>query len=223
MSGKIYTPEQLEDEIIEARSLISPNKSFFFYDEMFYNAGPTANYELEGTFAVSTAVGGVIAETSGVIAGNRARVNHTTSQRDINPAKDTNCIMKFRTDNTVQVRHFIGFFDALPTNANPPVEPANGIYFRRTDAAAGGNWFAVTRNTNVETAVDTGIAADAVDHEFKIIIRGSIIKFFIDGVLKATITTNIPTANLFHGFVWVTTEAVAKTDRIDSLLIWSKR
>lgn len=67
----------------------------------------------------------------------------------------------------------------------------NGAYFRFNET---GNWYAVTRNVGAETATDTGIVNSTSWRQFKIVTASdySNIKFYIDGVLKATHTTNLP-------------------------------
>lgn len=74
-------------------------------------------------------------------------------------------------------------------------ESTDAIYFRYTHSVNAGNWQAVTRRNNVETAVDTGIAASTTDWRvFDIIVNsdGTSVAFYIDQTLVATITTNIP-------------------------------
>lgn len=61
-------------------------------------------------------------------------------------------------------------------------------------AAWGGNWFLRTMSGGVETAVDTGVALDTSWHVFRIDVGSGQVDAYIDGVLKATSTTNIPTA-----------------------------
>ncbi|MEK7169520.1 MAG: hypothetical protein AAB700_01620, partial [Patescibacteria group bacterium] len=70
------------------------------------------------------------------------------------------------------------------------------IYFRATGA---GNWFAVTREASIETATDTGIAQLTSFQIFKIVTNsaGTSVGFYINNVLKATHTTNIPTTSLY--------------------------
>ena len=73
-------------------------------------------------------------------------------------------------------------------------EPDDGVYFRHS---LDGNYIAVCRASNVESVVDTAIAAATpTDHDFAIVFETASAKFYIDGVLKATITSNIPTADL---------------------------
>lgn len=75
-------------------------------------------------------------------------------------------------------------------------DPASGIYFR---AVGTGNWYAVTRAINIETSTNCGIAQSTSYKQFKITSNstGTSISFYIDGVLVATHTTNIPTDQLF--------------------------
>jgi len=73
-------------------------------------------------------------------------------------------------------------------------ESTDGIYFRSTN---GDNWFAVCRSNNTESVTDTGIAIGALDayrnFEIRVNATGTSVTFFIDDVIYATITTNIPT------------------------------
>jgi hypothetical protein len=74
--------------------------------------------------------------------------------------------------------------------------PANGIYFRHI---GGGNYIGVCRSASVETTLNTGVAAaNGVFHTLKFVVNGATsVEFFVDGVSKGTITTNIPTTNLY--------------------------
>lgn len=195
---------------------IDPATKWSFYDEMFYTITGAVPYESEGTFAVVAGIGGIIQYTSGAVAGNRGRLNQSITQSPIDPTKDVLFIMKSNTLQTVQVNHFVGMFSALPTAASPPVQPDDGIYFRRLDAVAVANWFAVCRKAGVETAVDLEVAGDANAHDFNIIVKNAKVQFFIDGKLKTTIETNVPVVALAGGNVWVTREAVAKVNTVDA-------
>lgn len=83
-----------------------------------------------------------------------------------------------------------GFIDSISA------ESIDGVFFRYTHSVNGGRFQAVTRNNNTETAADTGItAAINTTYAFRIEVDTSIpeARFYIDGALVATITTNIPT------------------------------
>lgn len=72
-----------------------------------------------------------------------------------------------------------------------------GAYFLYDRANKGANWWAVTANgTGSYTYSDTGVAADTSWHKFGVLVDTSgNAKYYIDGVLKATISTNLPSAS----------------------------
>jgi hypothetical protein len=77
----------------------------------------------------------------------------------------------------------------------PPQATLGGAYFRYTHGTNSGKWEAVTATLPASlTATDTGIAADTSFHRYtiKVIQSGSVL-FYIDGVLVATNSTNVPT------------------------------
>lgn len=219
----VYDKDQILENVAEFRQFVEPRISHGYNNDMFYSASPTVDFGVEGTFSVIAGRGGVIQYLSGAVAGNRARLNGDPTQLGIDTGKSFKLMMRAATNQTAQCRHFYGVFSALPTAANPPVEPADGIYFRRSDAGGAVNWFAVARTASVETAVDTGVLGDVNMHDFVIFKSGSVVFFFIDGVLKATISTNVPASAQFEGLVWVTLEAVAKSDKLDTIIVYNAR
>ena len=73
--------------------------------------------------------------------------------------------------------------------------PSNAIYFGYTTSAS--NWWARTYSSTTATSTDTGVAISTTTFQkLKIIATPSSVAFYIDDVLKATITTNIPTSNM---------------------------
>lgn len=83
----------------------------------------------------------------------------------------------------------LGFIDSSGAG-----ECVDALMFRYSDAGSTPNWFAVARNNNVETSVNTGVAATTNFSRFNIKLNeaGTSATFFIDDILVATITTNIP-------------------------------
>ena len=196
---------------------------YFLSDEMVYDDVTDIPFETEGTVSQADAGIGVIDVLTGGAAGNRARLNMTSTSKRINPTKTQ--FVKLLGNNTAQTNahDFVGLFSALPTAAVPPVDPANGIYFRNKNAGAVVNWFAVSRKANVETAVDTGISATAQPKFMEIRITSTEITYYIDDVLVATISTNLPTVSLFWGVITVTQVATVKSFGIDMMLLTGKR
>ena len=90
----------------------------------------------------------------------------------------------------------------------------NGAYFR---SSGSGNWYAITRSGAIETATDTGVAQASSFKQFKIVINSNYtsIAFYIDNVLKATHTTNLPSGNLSPRVQIVTTSGTDYSFDID--------
>lgn len=222
--GKIYRESQVQLGILLASMLQGPRDQVFDWDDMFYNANPSGKYETEGTYAQQPSNGAVISFASGAVAGNRARLNVGLNNTDLLGTLDYDFTLRGIASSAVNNDLFIGAFSGLPTAASPPVEPANGVYFRLKGVAGTEHYFAVARAGGVETAVDTGLQRTSGDFvDFRIEHADGRLRYFMDGVLVATITTNIPTVNLFTGFVTVTREAVAKTIFADTRVVWARR
>ena len=74
--------------------------------------------------------------------------------------------------------------------------PSDGIYMDRP--AIGGNWHAVTRASASETDTDTGVASNSTNwFTMEIIREGSTVRFYIDHLLEATHTADLPTGAMF--------------------------
>lgn len=82
-----------------------------------------------------------------------------------------------------------GFSDAN----NSVTAITDGVYFRYIDTDSSGRWIAVTESngTKTEDETDITVAADT-DYELEISVLGGNAYFYINKVLKSTITTNIP-------------------------------
>lgn len=112
----------------------------------------------------------------------------------------------------------IGFLDTTATG-----DPAHGAYFRYTDGTNGGRWQCITSQASTRTTNDSGITADTNYHAFTIEINeaGTSTTFFIDGVLVATITTNIPNGTLAQafGYGWKIEKSVGTT-QVNQSIDW---
>ncbi len=105
---------------------------------------------------------------------------------------------------------YIGFIDNSGAG-----DMSNGAYFRYTNAVNGGRWQCVTSAGAVQTSTDSGVFADNQYHAFTIEINeaGTSVGFYIDGVLVATNTTNIPNGTLAQafGYGWKMEKSVGTT------------
>jgi hypothetical protein len=78
-------------------------------------------------------------------------------------------------------------------NTTTSTAPTNGAYFEYDRANYGANWQLVTVAASTVTRVDTGVAAIGLFRLFEIEVTGnSEVNAYIEGVLVATSTTNIP-------------------------------
>lgn len=84
-----------------------------------------------------------------------------------------------------------------------------------SDSATSANWIAASRNGGTPTSNVTDVAIDTNWHETQIICRTGSILFLLDGILKSTITTTIPTGGLQLYAYGITTGAAARTVRMD--------
>jgi len=104
---------------------------------------------------------------------------------------------------------FAGLMDGNPSAADPPVEPSNGIYFMVANAAAQGNAICKTRAASVETSTDSGTTLDTKHPEVRVVSPAEV-RFYIEGILEATHTTNIPSGAVNIRAVILTRVAAAK-------------
>jgi hypothetical protein len=84
---------------------------------------------------------------------------------------------------------YAGFFDLLTDT------PAEGAYFRYSDNVNGGDWECVTVSGSTETLTDSNVAVTvSTFNKLRIEVNGAgtEAKFYIDGSLVATHTTNMP-------------------------------
>lgn len=98
----------------------------------------------------------------------------------------------------------------------------NQIVFYAHDAAgATPNWFAKCVEAGAPTTIDTGIAIDTSGQLLSIEYLSDIaVKFYIDGVLKATVVTNIPSLSFMEPrFEIITQNAGARMFRLQDMIL----
>lgn len=91
------------------------------------------------------------------------------------------------TTTTYTVR--LGLLDSVTA------EPVDGVFFRYSHGLNGGRWQAVCRTNNIETVADTGVLAAAgawLTFEVNVNAAGTAAVFRIDGLVVATLGTNLP-------------------------------
>ena len=105
--------------------------------------------------------------------------------------------------------------------SNLPSAASNGAWFGKT--TAGPNWVCVTHDGATSTIVDSTVAADTAWHRFRIVYSGATaddsgvgrVLFFIDGVLRANITTTLPTTAGYAAPYFATERSVLGASAVD--------
>lgn len=102
-----------------------------------------------------------------------------------------------RISTTVTMRYWIGWTTATGSSMLSTATPAQNYAAFRYDTGAGDTTYVCKSSGNsggAVTSTDTFITPDTSNHIFRIVEDSSVpnFKFYIDGVLKCTHTTNIP-------------------------------
>jgi hypothetical protein len=116
--------------------------------------------------------------------------------------------LQILSNGTDRYQSIFGFGDSLVA-----ADSTNGMYFRYKDDVNSGKWQAVTSSGGVRTATDTGVTATTTFSIFDIRVNaaGTSVTFYIDDVLVATNTTNIPTSTQKFGPQWSMLKSVGTT------------
>ncbi len=134
-----------------------------------------------------------------------------------NPVLEARVMVSATTDQFIR----IGFTNAV-LGADTVTDSTNGIYFRKK--AASTTWEAVTRSASTETMYDTGIvvsntALQTLRIEIDDGVATNVVRFFINGTLATTTTTNVPTVNMG----WSVTNGISTATAVRDLIIdWIK-
>lgn len=100
-------------------------------------------------------------------------------------------------NSTADVRMIIGMCASAGYGHFASTLPASSVVFRYDTAAGDTSWKCITKDGTTATTTDSAVPADTNLHQFDIIFDDSTntYTFYIDGVLKATHTTNLPVAS----------------------------
>lgn len=197
--GAVITIEADEREFIGQYEPEGVSETKVYFDWDFFGNNTMANGDNLGPFTVSVAGGGTVTTLAeagfgagaielrmdGAGVGTVAEVFSAGAKPD---QIDARLLVRTKQPNTdAALDRMIGF------GTSSSLIPVNGVFFRSDGDGASTNWFAVCRAGGVETAVNTGQALDNTWHDFKIRQAGtSAVQFLIDGVIVATIVTDIP-------------------------------
>lgn len=196
---------------------------FYDYDEFMYVASPAQSWDTQGDTYDSAQNSGMAVLATGGMDGDGAWLTKVANSVTLRLPQIFNLIWRAWPQNSVNFYVFVGLMRTLPTEANPPVEPTDGYYFRALNDAAPVNWEAVKQDTGVETAVDTGVLFDTDPHDFKILADGDNVKFYIDGTLVATIAQGAANNTIYPGIEGVSQHAGSDQIYVDAYRLQGTR
>jgi hypothetical protein len=151
------------------------------------------------------------AATTGSSAGMHNNGNHLTRT-----GRNIYFAAKVKLQETAATRVWIGLFFSSQGTVLAADTLGDFMGFRYSTVTADTNWKACNGLVS-QTTTDSGVAADTNIHLFEIVCDDSVpnIKFYIDGTLVATNTTNLPSADNLQVVIGETTQAnVAKNIRV---------
>ncbi len=117
---------------------------------------------------------------------------------------------------------YTGFMNYTSGSSPSTGDPAAGIFFKHNDDISA-NWQVVTRNSSTSTTTTTTIAVTADQwYKLRFVVNaaGNSVEFYIDDVLVATHTTNIPTSTTGMRIVAKTEKTSGNTDMTFSTDWW---
>lgn len=136
------------------------------------------------TVDVIDGIGGQVNVTSGSVADDYAELR--VSNKTLIKSANFKVAGRFKLSSNLNTVVEFGLFG----------DSNNLIRFVYDESATPGNWSGETINSGTSTSTDTSVAADTNWHIFEIRGTDTDIKFYIDGTLRATNTTNLPSALL---------------------------
>mgnify|MGYP002777140876 CR=1 FL=1 len=148
-----------------------------------------------GTYGVngSERAYGVLQLDTGTTSAGRATLNRLINQVQIGYAYyEQVWRLALEALSTGAERFLVTFGFIDNTGAG---DHSDGVYFRYSDNLNGGQWQCVARQAGVEAVVNTSVAANTIYNIFKIEINttGTQADFYINDVLVASLTSNLPT------------------------------
>jgi hypothetical protein len=176
---------------------------------------------------VSTGEGQFVFYTSAAVSGsNSGIIAPTFDQTRFIYRPIIDCAI--RNTNTVitNLRSWVGVFSGDPRSSATPAVHLMG--FRYDTAVDGTTWQAVTDNgSGTPTVTNTTVTFSATtSYRLRIVVdgAGANVRFYINGILRATHTTTLPTTTQDLGYCASvqTTDAVAKGIRFGRLYIGQK-
>jgi hypothetical protein len=182
----------------------------------------------QGTAAAADdADGNWTSYTTGTALGDDAYIRngdltYTQFRRDWNPL----LVFRVKSGSAVTTaQYWVGCTDGSVVQYNATDPANNGAAFRYSTDASDTNWMAWTNDgSGGGTLTDTGVAVSAnTAYTLRIDLGASDVTFYVNGVVKATHTTNLPGSTTSLGFIWAVSAlagSAARAFRFGRLSMW---
>ncbi len=213
INGNLAFWDTHQNRIVDA---IGAGVNKFIEEFQRFNSGDYTITEVgdgSGTQALTDGVGGHLLITNSAADNDETEMQKKGESFKLVAGKPCYFGCCFKVNDATQSDLYIGLGI---TDATSITAASDGVTFRKDDGDA--NIDTCTEKNSTETKADSGVdlANDTfITMEFFFDGNGTVY-FYIDGVLKATVTTNIPDdEELTPTFAIMNGEAVAKTTTID--------
>lgn len=152
-----------------------------------------------GTVTIADAApDGVARSTPGTSANDFNSIQMNGEAWTVNASRDIYFATRIRTNDADDIKFYIGLgsTDVTGTTAGPLLDGTNNSICFRNTAGNTTSFTCVTEDDTTETVTSAvGDLADSVWKELAFVVRGtSRVEFYVDNVLVATHTTNLPDA-----------------------------
>lgn len=159
----------------------------------FQNGGTTGNFTILTTPVVGKY--GLVQMTTGANATGR-EASRTQLNQFLLGQNEFQCSVENLVLSAVSgaVDRYVATH--LLTNSDTSLANCCGIHYSDT---VGANWFGICANAGVTTTLDLGVAvAAATDYDLDFIVNraATSVEFFVNGISRGSIATNIPTTSL---------------------------
>lgn len=213
------------DQLVVIGSLGRMRKRMVFIDD--FDDDAIAQWDSSvGTFAKAAESGrSTITGTTGATIGNQAQLVEdppgTSKPYKASNRPELEASLALDDPDNADIFFLLGLTSATP--AGGEAVPPQFIGFGIDDALDADNFVAITNAGAGPTVVDTGVPLDTGFHRFNIKVEIGRVRFLIDGILVATITTTVPSADLMRVVSLETRESAGNAFEIDYYALIANR
>ena len=189
----IVNRAQLDDDFLGSNA--SGGGSAFF-SKLITGTGADVLFELSpNTIAGGTATGvGYLRFTTGTTTTGSAALNYTGTGGNVFGKVDTNYYYRIKFQGVIVEDLSDGTNTySLEIGLGQVTANSGEIQFKYSSAVSGGNWTCNSQNGVATETTDAGVTVAAdTKYDLEIELYNGVVKFYINGILKATHTTQVP-------------------------------